>query len=374
MKRAQKLQALILSITYVISFGLFNAGLAYADTKPYFKAYGADTFSGGWFNAEAVACDPSGSYYQAPVLSGTTNYHKGGVMAFATADSASGQWVRKGASSEFAAISLGLIEGSNASQYGFYSHPSGGYKDLNFANITTFSVNNWWGGLFAGTAPQAHCVPDYFSTKQDQSTRQPISSVTNVGGMASGQYLVDHIAFVPVSSSEPIAGGKRITIFIDGNVFIHSNIVYTARNTYTADNAPKFALVVRGSIYIAPDVTQLDGLYIAQPNLNKGNPEKDDTGVIWTCHTSGTDNPTDAFVSLACRNKLTVNGAFIAKQVNLLRANGDVAAAANGEAAASGNIAEVFNFTPEMVTGGSFFNQPSSASKIQSLISLPPVF
>ena len=371
MKRAQKLQTLIFSIVYVVSFSLFNTGLAYADTKPYFKAYGADTFSGGWFNADAVACDPGGPYYQAPVLSGTTNYHKGGTMAFADVDSG-----RKGASSEFAAISLGLIEGANANKYGFYSHPSSGYKDLSFANFTSLTVNSYWGGILAGSAPQAHCAPDYFSTKQNSSTidKSINSASVDIATLDSKQYLITPSGILSINTSGLIGANKRTTVFVDGNVFISSNITYANRSTYTADTAPKLTLVVRGSVYVAPDVSQLDGLYIAQPKTSSPNPDTADTGVIWTCHTNDTNAPTDAFISLACRNKLTVNGAFIAKQVNLLRANGDIATAANGEASSSGNIAEVFNFTPEMVTGGSFFNQPSSASKIQSLISLPPVF
>src|SRR3989344_3490028 len=125
MKRAQKLQTLIFSIVYVVSFSLFNAGLALAYTKPYFKAYGADTFSGGWFNAEAVACDPAGSYYQAPVIAGPTNYYKGGVMAFARNDDAGNNLF--GASSEMAALSLGLIEG-NDNDYGYYSNAGDGHN------------------------------------------------------------------------------------------------------------------------------------------------------------------------------------------------------------------------------------------------------
>ena len=85
--------------------------------------------------------------------------------------------------------------------------------------------------------------------------------------------------------------------------------------------------------------------------------------------------PTAVYVSSACRTKLTLNGAVVAKQVNLLRSNGDVASATAGEASSSGNIAEVFNFTPEMVIGGGFFNSAAvNQYKIESLISLPPVF
>src|SRR5207253_9834462 len=98
----------------------------------------------------------------------------------------------------------------------------------------------------------------------------------------------------------------------------------------------------------------------AQPDPSDPNPLSDDTGVIWTCH-DGTANVAPQYTYIAgCIKSLKVNGAFIAKQINLLRVNGDVAPAKTNEdgyrnALSSSNIAEVFNFSPDMVIGGPFF-------------------
>jgi hypothetical protein len=280
-----------------------------------------------------------------------------------------------GAASEFGAISLGLIEGNSGAgePYG-YATGNSGYNKLSFANFSSLSATNFWGGFFEGSnAHQAvHCLPDYFGTKQ--SAPQSIDGVPNAGGLASGQYLVKPNGLLSVSSGSPVDKGKNITIFVNGNVLITNNIIYANRSTYTADSAPKFALVVKGSIYVASNVSQLDGLYIAQPDPAAANVTKADTGVVWTCYQPGVDVISAQYVSANCRSKLTFNGAVVAKQVNLLRANGDVGAAGAGEGAGSGNIGEVFNFTPEMVTGGGFFNPPGGKYKIESLVSLPPVF
>lgn len=279
-----------------------------------------------------------------------------------------------GAGSQFGALALGLIEGNNGpgEPYGF-STGSSGYKNLSFANQSTISATNFWGGFLEGTTRQTHCIPDYFGTKQ--SSPQTISGVNDVGAMTSKQYLVDNPAgILEVKSPTEIPKDAAVTVFVNGNVYISGDIRYAPRSTYTADTSPKFALVVKGNIYIAPGVGRLDGLYIAQPST-----DPDTSGFIWTCHGNNDDTPTDTFVSSSCRSKLTINGAMIAKKVNLLRIqpnpNGGVATATANEGIDSANIAEVFNFTPEMITGGGFFNQPGSASgQIQSLVTLPPIF
>lgn len=359
MKRAKKLSALVLGVIYLF----LSSGLALADTRPYFRAYGADTFSGGWFNSGASSCSPAASTFQAPTYLGLTNLYKGGVMAYAKSNGS-------GAGSQFGALALGLIEGSSGGgePYGFTSGSSG-YNKLSFANFSSLSVTGFWGGLWEGSdAHQAsHCTADYFGTKQNS----PKPWGGNLGAAASGQYTASGL--VLNAGPEVVTPGKNITLFVNGDVYIGGNISYAGG--YTADNVPKFALVVRGNIFIDPAVSRLDGLYIAQPDLSVANPVTADTGVIWTCHANAADPPTAVYVSSACRSKLTFNGAVIAKQVNLLRVNGDVASAAAGEDSGSGNIAEVFNYTPEMVIGGGFFNSPiGNKYKIESLISLPPVF
>jgi hypothetical protein len=356
---AKKISALVLGVFYLF----LSSGLALADTRPYFRAYGSDTFAGGWFNSGASSCSPAASTFQAPTYLGLTNLYKGGVLGYGKSDGS-------GAGSQFGSLALGMIQGPTGSgePYGFTSG-SNGYNKLSFANFTSLSATGYWGGFWEGSdAHQAsHCTTDYFGTKQNS----PKPWGGSLGAAASGQYLATGLTLN--TSPEVVSAGKNITLFVNGNVYIASNITYAAG--YTADNVPKFALVVHGDIFIDPAVSRLDGLYIAQPDLSVANPVTADTGVIWTCHANAADPPTAVYVSSACRSKLTFNGAVIAKQVNLLRVNGDVASAAAGEGSISGNIAEVFNFTPEMVIGGGFFNSPVGGKyKIESLISLPPVF
>lgn len=355
---AKKISALVLGVFYLF----LSSGLALADTRPYFRAYGSDTFAGGWFNSGASSCSPAASTFQAPTYLGLTNLYKGGVMAYGKSNGS-------GAGSQFGAQALGLIEGNSdvVNPYGFTSG-SNGYNKLSFANLSSLSVTNFWGGFWEGSdAHQAsHCLPDYFGTKQNSP--KPWSG--NLSAAASGQYITTGLSLNTIPDA--VSAGKNITLFVNGNVYIGGNITYAGG--YTADNVPKFALVVRGNIFIDPAVSRLDGLYIAQPDTTSAATISN-SGIIWTCHANAADPPTAAYVSSACRTKLTFNGAVIAKQVNLLRVNGDVASAAAGEGSGSGNIAEVFNYTPEMVIGGGFFNSPvGNKYKIESLISLPPVF
>jgi len=356
MNRAKKISALVLGIAYLF----FSSGLALADSRPYFRAYGADIFSGGWFNSGANSCSPAASTFQAPTYSGLTNLYKGGIMTYAKNNGG-------GAGSQFGAEALGLIEGNNGSEplYGFTSG-SGGYNKLSFANSSSLSVTNFWGGFWEGSdAHQAsHCLPDYFGTKQNSP--KPWSG--SLSAAASGQYSSGSLTL----STDTISAGKNITIFVSGDVYI-SGTGITYASGYTADNVPKFALVVKGNIYIAPTVTRMDGLYIAQPDTTNDT-TINNSGVIWTCHDSTTTVPPDTYVRSNCGSKLTINGSIIAKQVAFLRIGGDLAGAGPNEPAGSGNIAEVINYSPEMVIGGGFFNSVSSGYKIESLISLPPVF
>ncbi len=350
---AKKISALVIGIVYL----LLSSGLALADSRPYFKAYGADAFSGGWFNSGASSCSPSASTFQAPTYSGPSNLYKGGILAYAKSDGS-------GAGSQFGALALGMIQGptGNGEPYGFTSGSSG-YNKLSFANFSSLKATDFWGGFWEGSdAHQAsHCLPDYFGTKQNSP--KPWSGTLSAA--QSGQYSSGPLTL----STDTIPAGKNITIFVNGDVYIGGDITYAAG--YNADNVPKFALVARGNIFIDPAVSRLDGFYIAQPDTTNATTISN-SGVVWTCHSSSSDTPTQLYVSSACRNKLTFNGAVIARQVNLLRIFGDLPGPG---LQASQAPAEVFNFTPEMVIGGGFFNSSSGNTyKIESLISLPPVF
>ncbi len=353
-----------------------SASVYAANHKPYFKVFGADAYAGGWFNNLAQACsNSSGSNYQAPLYSSATGKYdpatvnNGGIFGFARVGGN-----RTGASSELGAFGLGLIQGQASSDYGFYSG-TGATNGLSFSNTNDVNdqASTYWGGFLEGTVRQSHCLPDYFETKQISPAA--LGGKT-AGQLSSGQYIDSSalVTLVNKNSGETIAAGTKLTIFVAGDVFIGNNITYAGG--YNETNVPKFALVVKGNIYVGPNASRLDGFYIAQPDTTDAQSTVN-TGFIWTCHDSNTNLPDGAWLKQNCSQKLTVNGSLMAKQVNLTRTPGDVANASNGEGSGSGNIAEVVNYTPEMVVGGPFFNPPASNTatyKVQSLISLPPVF
>lgn len=362
----------------VVALGLLfaiSSPLAYAIiTRPYFKVFGADVFTGGWFyQAPATSC--ASTKYQDPLTQGTVQ--PGGTFAYTRTDSSG--IPGGGASSQFGAFSLGLIDGMLNTQNGFYSSGATGSSNnanwLSFANDEAATVP--FGGKLQGSTPQGHCIPDYYGTKVPASP-QTLPASFDISTLSGSYFRNSPTSLVTINStSKTISPGRVLTIFINGNAYIGANIVYSG--TSTAGSVPKFALVVQGSIFIAPGVTQLDGLYVAQPDPNVGNPMSTDTGVIWTCR-NNTTVPTLAFLG-SCTPKLIINGALIAKQVNFLRSSGNVATAAANEvpvcSTANPSCAtEVVNYTPAMVIGGPFFDPPASSGslKIQSLVSLPPVF
>lgn len=349
---------------------LVFAGQSYA-ALPYFKAFGGDVTTGGGFNGGTNGTDPRPCLddFQAPTYTSPIgNPNKGGIMAFVN------QSFTAGASSQLGAFSLGLIEvnGNASGNWGFFAGGDG-TGELRFANNKgSAAIANYGGGIFedarlSGSAHQlSHCIPDYYGAKSNGASNFGGS----LGALNSGKYLANP-GGSNLSLSGSINAGKNISLFVDGNVYIASDIRYSAG--YSDTNTPKLAIVARGNIYIAPGVTLLDGFYIAQPKTGVA-----DSGNVWTCHDNSTTAPTGQWLYDNCRTNgsLTVNGAFVAKKVQLTRVKGDATAvtATANEGLGDPDVAEFFNYTPEMVVGGGFFNQTSNFGRIQSLINLPPVF
>jgi hypothetical protein len=312
-------------------------------------------------------------------------------------ESSSNNYSNGGASDQYAAFSLGDVGRNTVADTveDFYSSGSTATTtntklwQLTFANDSAGGSNA--GGKFEGLN-RSSCIPNYWAKKPTNnanittlSPNQPAAPGNLSAGTAYAATPASGTNFSLNGSSNTtpwvIPVGAQIVIYVDGNVYIGSNITYNPG--YQVDTVPKFALVVRGSIYIDKSVTQLDGLYIAQP-ANPANITTDD-GDIWTCHTNDQNIVYYTDPSI-CNTKLNVNGALIAKQVNLLRTYGDVSTAplpnaatsedklANGLGATS-RAAETINYSPAMVMGGPFFNPPSTgALPIDSEVSLPPVF
>jgi len=334
---------------------------------PYVKTFGADVFAGGWFSTNTTNCAAN---YQNNQTSASGD--NGGILTYAKT---SGSNAAGGASSQYGAFALGNIDGP-ASPDGFYSAgaQAGSLRVsyLSFAN----SVNGQWGGQFEGGSNQGHCIPDYYTSKQTNISAYP--SGISVDNLGSGNYTIDASGGTYTLSlgSGTIPAGKNIALFVNGSVYINGNITYAAHNPA---NVPKFAIVAKGNIYIAHNVGQLTGWYIAQPSGSGALATDENDGVIWDCDDNDQANAVVAtWIQSNCGSKLTINGALIAKHVNLHRINGDVATAGTGEdtlagANGSNNVSEVINYTPDMVIGGPFFNA-SSSYNLDSLVSLPPVY
>jgi len=115
---------------------------------------------------------------------------------------------------------------------------------------------------------------------------------------------------------------------------------------------PYFTLIARGNITVAGNVTNLDGLYVAQPNGGS-------SGIFSTC---------DSF----CTSQLVVNGAVIAQHAELLRAHGTLDQPSPDVNGVGPNPAEIFNYVPSMVIGSPMLN--SQFGTLEGIFNLPPVF
>lgn len=183
----------------------------------------------------------------------------------------------------------------------------------------------------------------------------------------------------PQASQHQLANGQRRTLYVTGqDVLIRSNIVYQSYDWEDVADIPSFNLIVDGSIYIHPDVTELDGIYFA-------------TGDIYTC-ANNINNP----VSLSrafedCQSPLQVNGALSANRIVFNRyADSSLRAGLRGEFPTRSNTerscldvsedrricaAETINFSPEAYLVEPVL-PPSTVpgqSQYESITSLPPI-
>jgi hypothetical protein len=297
-------------------------------SKPYMRAYGGDISAGNGFTSSGACASNSGAAIVGWNREAAGGYAGGGV--------------------QFAALAMNSIY-DYATGLGNTSGTTG--SRLAFAN-TSFTAARFGGGF--GSVP---CIPDFMSRKPASTTNLGSGSInlSSLGG--SNAYT----ASGPVTISGNINPNQRTSIFVTGDVIISGNITYTG--SWSVASAPLFQVVATGNIYVGRTVSQLDGLFVAQHTGSSG-------GVIYTCANGTT--PVDKTVLVGqCGTKLTVNGAFVAYQTQLLRARGTLSASNATETGAAGNAAEVFNYSPLMwmitppgqVTPGTY----------DSLTSLPPI-
>jgi hypothetical protein len=143
------------------------------------------------------------------------------------------------------------------------------------------------------------------------------------------------------------------------------------------NDVPYFVIITSPghNINIDKSVTQLDGIYIAEPDSAAQK------GLIHTCYdvTTGSVIQANSLYDL-CRTKLTVNGGLVAKQVKFERSNDTLKDAVTGDTPVTNKAAEVINYTPELFIAPSPLLSPSDQScssliecKYDAISTLPPL-
>jgi len=308
--------------------------------KPYVRVFGGDVSVGnGISTGTSTTCTPKDS--------ASINAWNNGGSTFT------------GAGTQFAALALGSIDefataettGAGGS-VGNTTLPSG----LAFSNTDT---GDGYGGNFASLP----CIPDYYSQAANTTA---VTSPLNISSLTTGSYKVSGNLTIPAGTNA-INPENRITVYVDGDVYIAGDIKYPGGFTY--DKTPLFELVVQGNIYIAPGVHQLDGAYIAQQKSGA-------KGAIYTCGSAYAPYAIDETMYSNCNSKLVVNGLFSAYQVYLMRTSGTVSQSKTTETGTTSSAAEVFNYNPALwiaqpAAGTTTTN--SDALKYDAITSLPPI-
>lgn len=310
--------------------------------RPYLKVFGSDVMAGSGFGSTCTlpATSPSVIGFAKQLTSGPNT----------------GKWV--GAGAQMAVLANGNVDSFASS----FIHDPAAPSTLVFSNESAATP------IFGGGFGTKFCDDDFWATKSTALTASA-GAIPALHALSDGQHQYTDGSVIS-SAPQPIT--KRIAIYIDGNVTITTNIALDTSAVATAGSFPSFYLIVRGNIYVAPNVTRLDGTYVAMPKFPAtalGTPA--DGGRIFTCTDNGS-TPSQAALYGACvTNKLTINGSFSATRVNFLRGGGSLRAATAAEQPNSSNIAEIFNFIPEMLLTTPA-PQVTTTGQYDSVISLPP--
>jgi hypothetical protein len=310
------------TVTYGITgpFGAKSCTANFSVTnQPYFQVNGGDISAGGGMSIGGNECSAGVNANQ---NAGIVSWNRGAASGYG------------GAGTAYGALALNHLQGFATAQAGGSAVAPNG---LSFANTGGDADQNDAGRqLYGGEYGSAACTADFFA---------------NANNVQSGNITI---------GGQAIPNGTRKTIYVNGNVYITGNITFSGSYA-SASDIPAFSIIVKGNIYIAPGVTQLDGFYIAEPSSASAT-----NGIIYTCAPSAfTAASLNRNLQNSCNAALTVNGSFVARQVWLLRTAGTL----------TGSAAETFNYVPELWLSEPLGNglSPGRADDYDAITSLPPV-
>lgn len=348
-------------------------------SNPYIRAYSSDIAAGGGFGTSCGRNTPASGIlaYIRPVAEHVP-YDPGNPV----------RTNKSGSGGQLAALALGQIKGFTSAS--IRNGEPNGPKGLTFGHDSSApngSNEPFLGGNMSG---DGWCLPDFYNETQftDDSGKiqEKDSGPTSPGPMnlmtrTNGQQTIKRLS--PGAKLRILGSNnydRKHTVFVDGDVYIDGNIMY--RTDYSGGSAsiPSFTLVVRGDIFIDHGVSQIDGLYIAQPHdaNNDGdyNDSGDRKGRIFTCSRSNTAVAAGADMYNYCgaaqtepncsatgapARQLTVNGSFVAQRVILNRTSHSLRCSQYLEQAGATRAAEVFNFSQEVYLSPPIF-RPTGTS------------
>jgi len=300
---------------------------------PYMSVYGGDVTVGASPDYASGACsmdvDPNGGIYG--WNNHTTNF--------------------SGAGTQYAVQALAQIQDFASAQNATSAVPVG-LSIANYYNPANASQLNPGQGLFGGHAGATTNDCDF----TNDLTTAPTTINTTIGATTVG------------------VGTQNVRYVKNADVYISGNIVYAGSGGAWTNvgQIPFFKLVViGGNIYIGSNVTQLDGLFVAEPTVSSGGVVSAN-GNIYTCASGfgAQANPTLPGYYAQCNKQLVVNGAFVADQVHFLRTYGSVGQAKINDTPSTTHAGEVINYTPEL-----WLPRSSSvpSGNYNAITGLPPV-
>jgi hypothetical protein len=293
--------------------------------EPYFTAAGGDVVAGSGIETSCATTSANIESWNSNDGFTPTNYNQG-------------------AGTEFADIATGDIGGFASAQQPSTGPPG---TSLSFSNTFNNTPPDQLGGLF-GAAPCAYNYEDY----EASSGATPWGG--NLATTATGSYTVSG----PVNLSGSIPTGNQVTLYVNGDVNINGNIILNWSGETDPNQITSLHIIATGAtgdINIAPSVTKLYGVYVAQ------------NGNINTCYENGgstTDIATD------CNSQLTVNGAFVAQKIDFWRTYGTMGTGSSGSPSVPGAAAEQFIYSPYIWLARP--NTPATTS-LDAISNLPPV-
>jgi hypothetical protein len=289
---------------------------------PYVHFMGNDVWAGGGFAATNPACNTSAKIQ---------------TVAHTLSDGSGA-----GSASEYAAFALGRITNFGSSNKALINPAGPAGKALTFSNLNAVNLGQYG-------APQ-HCITDYVAQYNKTPNDGGYPVAINVGSQPDGTQL-------NLSGSRTFSGnmpvGSRQIYLVEGDVTITGNITYPA-NYNGLSELPSLVVIATGNMTVNRDVTQMDGLFIAR-------------GQFFTCDVAV---GTTLSVNPPCEKQLTVNGAVVMGQLQLLRTFG----AQGSNNTERKQPAEVFRFNSEMYLRSALTGNNPNLLQTINQIDLPPRF